>query len=193
VQHLLPAVNEDPTHRVLYFYISQKQVRRNEPVDILRCLLAQLAWSQDEMSVVGPLKTIYDERGDNVAGGGEVSLEECLQLLIELCSAWSQVTIALDALDESSDPTVVLASMAEVCIKSDSNVKLFLSSRMDVAVPFHFLNYHQIRIDAGKSSDDIEIYIRREVNGQKRRLLDGKRPDLEERLIHVLTTRAQGM
>lgn len=193
VQHLTPPINNEPSRRLLYFYISQKQARRNEPIDIFRCLVAQLAWATDGMSIAGPLKTIYDERGEGIAGGGELCLEECLDLLIELSCAWSEVIIILDALDECSDPSTVLAGLTEIYSKSESTVKLFLSSRMDVDVPCHFPNCHKIQIDAGKSSYDVEIFIRGEVNGQKRRLLDGKRPDLEDRLIGILTARAQGM
>ena len=41
---------------------------------------------------------------------------------------------------------------------------------------------------------DIAFYIRNEVENRKtRRLLDGKRPDLETWLIETMTPQAQGM
>ncbi|MCJ1453511.1 hypothetical protein MMC28_003858 [Mycoblastus sanguinarius] len=64
---------------------------------------------------------------------------------------------------------------------------------MNVEVEVYFPDCERVQIDEGKNFGDIESYVTEEVKSQKRRLLDGKRPDLEERLIRVLTMRAQGM
>lgn len=64
---------------------------------------------------------------------------------------------------------------------------------MHVEVPFYFPQCHKILMKEGQHSGDIEAYVRGEVLGQRRRLLDGKRPDLEERLMQILIERAHGM
>ena len=197
VQHFTPRVATDTEHHVAYFYIFQKQVGRSESIDIFRCLISHLARSHDGASIAGPVKAMYDERGrDRVSGRGKPSFEECVAILHELCDAWPRTTIIIDALDECLAPSEVLHGLGEVRTKATSTVQMFISSRMHISVPFYFPNCEQIHIEAGKNSGDIEKYVREEVNSggsQKRRLLDGKRPDFEARLVQILIARAQGM
>jgi len=194
VQHLTPSVVLDSDQHVVYFYISQKQNRRSEPVDVFRCLVTQMASTSENPSIAEPIKVMFNERGrDRISGGGEPTMEECIDLMADLTATWPHNTIIIDALDECTAPSEVLDALQSVCTKSPSSVKVFLSSRMNVEIPFHFPDCERIQIDEGKNSGDIESYIQGEVWGQKRRLLDARRPDLEERLIQILTTRAQGM
>ena len=121
---------------------------------------------------------------------------ECVEIHHGLCDAWPRTTIIIDALDECLVPSEVLYGLGEIRAKATSKVHLLLSSRMDIDVPFYFSDCEKIQMDEEKSSGDIENYVRQEVNSggsQKRRLLDGKRPDLEARLIQILIARAQGM
>lgn len=194
IQHLTPPVAIRTDHRLAYVYVSQKQPGRSDPIDICRALLAQLAWSEGGTKIAAPLKYFYDERGrGQTTGGGQPDLEETIALIVNLTSSTPQTTIIIDAADESSDPWELLASLQEIYAKSVSKVKVFLSSRMNVEVARFFPDCEKIQIDEGKNSEDIEAYIRGEVEHQKRRLLDGKYPDLEKRLMQILLARAQGM
>ena len=149
------------------------------------------------LQISEPVKAMYDERArDRVSGGGKPSFEECVAILHGLCDAWPRTTIIIDALDECLGPSELLHGLGEVRTKATSTVQVSISSRMHIDVPFYFPDYEQIHIEEGKNSGDIEKYVREEVNSggrQKRRLLDGKRPDLEARLVQILIARAQGM
>ncbi len=194
VQHLTPSIVVESDQHVVYFYISQKQNRRTEPIDVLRCLVTQMATSSRSPSVAEPIKAMFNERGrDRVSGGGEPTIGECIELMADLSASWPRNTVIIDALDECTAPSEVLDALQDLCAKSTSSVKIFLSSRMNVEIPFHFPDCERIQIDEGRNSGDIESYVQGEVWGQKRRLLDARRPDLEERLVQILTTRAQGM
>ena len=105
----------------------------------------------------------------------------------------SRVTIVIDALDECSNAPEVLLALWEIQKKSPADLKVFVSSRMNVEVLHYLPNCEKIHVDEDMNSQDIEVFVRSEVVNQQRRLLDNKRPDLESRLIRVLVTRAQGM
>ena len=194
VQHLSPPVVEHADHLVTYFYISKKRSGRNEPTEIFRCLATQMASLHREDSVPESLKTKYKERGpDRFSDGGELTFEECKQLMIEMSGCWTRSTLIIDALDECSTPLEVLDGLRDVCAQSSSKLKILASSRMNVEVPHYFPDCERLRIEEGQESGDLESYVRGEVLHAKRRLLDGKRPDLEERLMQILISRAHGM
>lgn len=194
IEHLSPPILIDPDYIVSYFYISQKRNRRSDPVDIFRCILAQIASFNGDDTIIATLKAMFDERGqDRFSGGGEPSLDGCITLIIELSCCWRRSVFIIDALDECSAPNEVLNGLSDICAKSNSNIKVFLSSRMHVEVSFYFPQCDKILMEEGQHSGDSEAYVRGEVLGQRRRLLDGKRPDLEERLMLIMIERAHGM
>lgn len=161
IQHLTPQVAVDSDHHVAFFYISQKSSRRSDPIDVFRCLVVQMAVSTQSTDVAESLKTIYNERGrDRFSGGGEPTFEECVELLVELSDLWPRNTIKIDALDECTAPSEVLNGLQEVCARSSSIIKVFLSSRMNVEIPFYFPDCKRIQIDQGKNSGDIESYVK---------------------------------
>lgn len=146
------------------------------------------------MSIAQPVKTMYDLRGwDRLSGGGEPTLEECIDLIVDLINLWSRAIIIIDALDECSNAPEVLVTLREIQNRSPAALKIFVSSRMNIDVLFYLPDCEKVQVDEGMNFGDIEVFVRSEVVNQQRRLLDNKRPDLESRLIQVLVTRAQGM
>lgn len=145
VQHLTPSVVLDSDQHVVYFYISQKQNRRSEPVDVFRCLVTQMASTSENPSIAEPIKVMFNERGrDRISGGAEPTMEECIDLMADLTASWPHNTIIIDALDECTASSEVLDALQSVCTKSPSSVKVFLSSRMNVEIPFHFPDCERI-------------------------------------------------
>lgn len=193
IEDFTPPINKSDSV-IAYFYCSQKQYGRTDSTDILRCLISQLAWSKDGLSIAQPVKAIYDSRGrDRLSGGGEATLEECIDLITELVGSWSRAIIVIDALDECSNAPEVLIALRNIHKRSSTRLKIFVSSRMNIDVLHDLSDCEKVQVDEGINSGDIEAFVRSEVVNQQRRLLDGKRPDLESRLIRVLVTRAQGM
>lgn len=197
VQHLTPRISAGTDPRMVYYYISRKQVRRSESIDIFRCLIAQLAWSFDGTSIAKPVQAMYDKTGrDRISERGKPSIEERVTTLHGLCNAWPRTTIIIDALYECLVLSKVLHGLGETRAKATSTLQILLSTRTHINVPFYFADCEKIQIDEGEDSGDVEIYVREDSSSggsQNRRLLDGRRPDLEARLVQILITRAQGM
>lgn len=125
--------------------------------------------------------------------GGKLTADECVTMLGVVTSQAKETVIVIDALDECEDPDELLLYLKEVEDANPCRTRLFLSSRMHVGLSKIY--EHCIIISAtGGNEADLVFYIRNEVENRKtRRLLDGKRPDLEAWLIATLTRQAQGM
>ena len=114
-------------------------------------------------------------------------------MLRSLTSQAKETVIVVDALDECEDPDELLLCLKEVEEGNPSRTRIFLSSRMHVRVSKIYESCLIVPAPGGNEAD-LAFYIRNEVGNRKtRRLLDGKRPDLEARLIETLTRQAQGM
>jgi Ankyrin repeats (3 copies)/Ankyrin repeats (many copies) len=79
-------------------------------------------------------------------------------------------------------------------------IKFFFSSRMNVMLPKDFPIWEKLELDSQKILREVDMkkYIQTEVKDRKklnieRPLLDGQYPTLEDRLVKILTDRAQGM
>ena len=114
-------------------------------------------------------------------------------MLRRVTSQARETVIVIDALDECEDPDDLLLRLKEVEDGNPCRTRLFISSRMHVKVPRIYESSIIVPTPGGNEAD-LAFYIRNEVENRKtRRLLDGKRPDLEGRLIETLTRQAQGM
>lgn len=180
---------------VAYFYcVRQGQDQLGtDPAVILRSLVRQLASSIDGSSLLSPVRTVYNRLRYERPGSGCLSLGECSELLTELISCYSNTTIILDALDECKKPYELLRALKEVANSSTGQMKLFVSSRLNINVASVMIFHRKIDIQSQGTSKDMEIFLHTEVKQRDQRLLKGRYPDLENRLIEVLRDRAQGM
>ena len=193
-QRILQA-NPKNSSGVAYFYcVRQGQDQSGtDPAVILRSLVRQLASSSDGSSLLSPVRTIYNRLRYERPGSGCLSLGECSELLTELTSCYSNLTIIVDALDECEKPYELLRALKRVGDSSTSQTKLFVSSRLNVNVASVMIFHRKIDIQSQSASKDMENFLHTEVKQRDRRLLKGRYPELEDRLIKVLRDRAQGM
>ena len=187
----------DPEHfgGIAYFYcVRQGQDQSGtDPIVILRSIVRQLASSLDASSILPPIRTVYDKLRYERPVSGCLSLEECSELLRELTSYYSNTTIILDALDECEKPYELLRALKRVAHSRTDQIKLFVSSRLNVHVDSVMILHRKINIQSQGASKDMDIFLHTEVKQRDRRLLKGRYPELEDRLIKVLRGRAQGM
>jgi hypothetical protein len=119
------------------------------------------------------------------------------ELLTKLAARHQRTTIIIDALDECKDYSKLLFLLQRVSNDiSSGSFKFFFSSRPNVNLLPDFPSWEKLELDAERelTSEDMEAYIRTQVmNTEGRHLLDGKDPELEEKLVETLTYRAQGM
>jgi hypothetical protein len=190
IQRYLRELQLSRLERVAYFYCSKKDVRSSTPVTILRCLACQLGWKNDGTSIADSIRSLY-ENADPISGAGLPGLEGCKELLTTLVRLCPKVTVIIDALDECSDPDVLLEALQNVCQGSSGNVKIFVSSRMQIGVQDWFSECLLLGMEQNR--EDVRAFIKSEMDLKRMNLLQGKRPDLEQRLASVLIRRSENV
>lgn len=180
--------------QVAYFYCSKKQGQPDgsEPVQILRGLTHQLAWSPQDSVIANPIKVLWNN--GRRSKETKLSLNECCSMLHELTGRCQRTTIIIDALDECADPNDLLERLKSLA-RWDTVLSLFVSSRNEVNV-IQVLEGCSIMSLGSEDlvSEDMEYFIRHEVQDKRphARLLAGRYPELESRLTDVLSRCAQG-
>jgi hypothetical protein len=154
-----------------------------------------LSWSIDGLSVAESVKALYlsDQKR-------KLTLKECSELLVSLILPYQKATIVIDALDECLDSTQLLRHLRTISKGTDDRIKFFFSSRKNTSIFAGFPSWIKLELDLQQqaTAPDMERYIRCQVRDIEAldmgsRLLDGKYPDIENRLVGTLTNRAQGM
>ena len=124
-------------------------------------------------------------------------------MLADLASEYQNTTIVIDALDECQDSEALLLNLQEVSkrIRAASKaVKLLFSSRNQVDVDYYFPSCETLRLEhiMAARKEDMVRFVHTQVKEREilrlgSRLLKGKHPDLEDRVINVLVKHSQGM
>ena len=130
------------------------------------------------------------ERANTHSGGGKPDIDRCIELIKTIQKDIPKVTIIIDALDECSDWWMMIASLAET-MQGTNQTHLFLTSRMQVEVGELIQDY--VLMGPESNVQDVEDYIRTQILNGDRRLLKGRHPELEARLIDVLSQRSESM
>ena len=119
-------------------------------------------------------------------------MDECSDLLQELIAQRLRTTIVIDAIDECAEPYTILRCLHGLIQNATDLLKIFVSSRSCIDVSAVFSDCYRVNIEGQDTSLDMYSYTANEVKESKR-LLDGKAPELEDRLIETLINHAQGM
>ncbi|MCJ1251086.1 hypothetical protein MMC30_008317 [Trapelia coarctata] len=188
VQDHLENLETAAKERLAYFYCSGKE--SPGPIYVLQSLVAQLAWNSDGNTIAEPLRDNY-AAANKISGGGKLDIERCIELIITLTEGCTKVTLFIDALDECEDSWSVVSSFYKIIEASSGNIRVFLTSRMQVEVDKVIQSCAIVGPE--ENINDVRSYIKTEVTCHSRRLLEGKRPDLEDRLVNVLSLRAGDM
>ncbi len=64
---------------------------------------------------------------------------------------------------------------------------------MNIEVSNVLLDVSRVDIQVGDTAADVRDYVWKELKESDRRLLKGREPELEDRMITALNSRAQGM
>jgi hypothetical protein len=179
--------------RLAYFYCTRaKEKEGTPPLEVLRSLVAQL--SQSNGVIVPEITSRYT--ADKTQ---PLDINECCEILAKLIQRYPQTTFIIDALDECRNADALLQNLEDV-YNPDAKVKFLFSGRLQVDLPESFPRWEKVEIDFQRHStaEDMETYIRTQVEKRRqwrlgKRLLDGRYPELEQRLIQVLSDTANGM
>lgn len=203
VSEVIEDVLEMCDSRVAFFYCSRYNstrladtgtTSRDDPVHVIRSVMAQFSLSAGGLTVAGPMKSRYADSLHKVPGGCTMQLQECLDLVRETFRDQPQTswTIIIDALDECKAPRELLDSL-KFLNDSTSRLRFLVSSRegnLEYIKNNCFPLLTLLNIEQ-KNSDDIRKYIQKEV--QMRRQGVSMSDAQAHKLETILLRRAQGM
>ena len=193
----LERLSSNQLTQVAYKYCSRTKGESQDPGTtpemVMASVVSQLLWSPDGSGIVKRISDLYTSWKYERPDEARLSLAESANILCEIIKPWSQTTIIIDALDECSQPYPLLRTLKRVVTDSAGRVKLFVSSRMNVDVSSVLVNVTRVDVQIGDTSEDMSKYISKELKESDRRLLRGREPELEDRVIAILNSRAQGM
>jgi hypothetical protein len=175
---------------------------RADPDEIMRCILKQLSCSKSYLPVREPVAKRYKRLKEEADDDGheeppKLAVTESVELILALLET-NPATIIIDALDEC-DPErrhELLSAFDTITQNSANVVQIFISSRDDHDILCRLENSPDIFIRASDNGEDIDHFVRSQVDQSiaNKRLLSGKiSTELRERIISVLTEKAQGM
>ncbi|KAB8295087.1 hypothetical protein EYC80_007025 [Monilinia laxa] len=186
---------------IAYFYCARNvnEPERADPTELLRNILEQLCSLDAETPIRKPLSNAYLSRKKEARGRKpeKLNLEETVDIILELLET-NPATIVIDGLDEC-DPIKrndLLLALQKIITKSNSIVKVFVSSRDDHDLVCHLVNSPNLYIHAADNTEDIVIFIRSRVQEAIRdgKLLCGRVSDrLKNIIIGRLIKEANGM
>ncbi|KAK3668877.1 hypothetical protein LTR22_000357 [Elasticomyces elasticus] len=166
---------------------------RSDTTNILRCLLAQCAVLPDG-TVARAAQSAYDRSSHQEAGGYYESMSSMLVTMREIISEHpaGQVTIVIDALDESKDSFDLMTQLTHIA-RPEAKVRIFMSARpgIDICPPFAEEKCRNVMIGSSTNTSDLRTYVDLEVS--KRYESSGMSAAQAERLKAALIHLADGM
>lgn len=184
--------------RLAFFYCSRKKEEKTTSFEVLCSLLAQLARIDNGISISPLVRNMYDKREMN-----PIKIQGCSDLLADLIKEYRRTIFIIDALDECEDADTLLLHLKHLYdnIPNARNlIKIFFSSRYNIDVAEYFSDCEKLELETCRylKYDDMKFYIETQIKDRKTlllgsRLLKGKYPELENRLIDVLLKNSRGM
>jgi Cdc6-like AAA superfamily ATPase len=178
---------------IAFYYCSRSSTgSSNEPTAIFRSLVAQLACTSDGEEMYPVITEWHNKDAKRFVMGSRLSLTECEDLLVTLMTLRGRTVIVIDGVDECTEEMKLLRSLYQIW-RRYPRLQVFLTSRLHVDVLEVFPKITTVQSDFGKTSDDIKDYIRKELQRPERRNPKVITDELAERMVAILTQRAQGM
>ncbi|KAJ3541002.1 hypothetical protein NM208_g4804 [Fusarium decemcellulare] len=170
---------------VAFFYCSREENSRREPESIFRSLLRQLSSAHDERDLIHRL--LQDRAVELVEGTATLSARECSDLIPKMLDDYSSTTIIIDALDECDRVTRhTLMNGLDRLIEQRKRLKIFISSRRDDDIQFHFRFRPIIELKATDNENDLTHFVnsRLSQNEHWKKLSDPLQAMVREKLRH---------
>ena len=175
---------------MIYFYCISPTTHD----DVIRSLVAQLAWTLDGKMIEQSVISLFDRA--KPPNRTTPTLEDWSDTLLKLCQRVRQIIIVIDALDECVDFGSLLATMKKLHVKRVEGVKFVFSSRPHVDVDEFFLGSDCISLTAEDTSKDMSKYIEIKVRSKEESFEcedQTSKRQLSDRIVRVLVNSAGGM
>lgn len=146
----------DPSFALVYFYFDFNVHKKQQSSSLLRSLLTQLV--SDFPECLDALVELHSQCQKGVQQPTPDSLFHALKSMIECLQG---VYVVVDALDECSDPTDLLALMTEITSWKLDNLHILATSRRERYIEDSLgqLVSAQIGLDSSVVDEDIRTYL----------------------------------
>jgi hypothetical protein len=186
-----------PGRRFAYFYCSRGTDlnSKHSYESVLKALLRQVAYDPITGEISADVLKAYIDAGADIEDLQLFSFTKCEELLSAIFKSAIKLRIMIDALDECDEPKELLKALRDTSSDMQGGLELLVSSRHEVDVYNKFPNAVIVDLVRSVSNTDMITYITTEVKDREEdeRILKGKHPGLENRLIKILDERAGGM
>jgi hypothetical protein len=185
--------------RIAYFYCSRDtaEPERGDPNCIFRTILNQLC--SFKAVITEPVLKVFRERKEQAkedrSDPAKLTIDECVEYIIQLSEDESATILIIDALDEPKDRYPLLSALEKI-YSSATPIKVLLSSR-DYRDFVEWREAYSVpSISANDNREEIKHFINLNVANaiKERRLLYGKVSNmLKNTIITRLTEKAEKM
>ncbi|KAL9076264.1 MAG: hypothetical protein Q9157_003711, partial [Trypethelium eluteriae] len=187
-----------------YFYCAKgaAEPECSKAEEIIRSILRQLAISREPQHIINEaLVTRYERLEAEAKLDGldmiRMTTKECLDVILEI-TTFNALVIVVDAVDQIEEKSryELLFALRELCTRSVSVIKVFLTSRDNQDVFNLLLDARKFRITKDDSREDIELFARHQVTQsitQGKLLRGNPSTELVESLLVALVEGAQEM
>ncbi|OAL55020.1 hypothetical protein IQ07DRAFT_608823 [Pyrenochaeta sp. DS3sAY3a] len=201
IEDALKSFEAGHSSKPVFFYCSRNPAEptRSDPKAILASLARQLSLLEPEKRLLKPTVDLFKRDEAEGFSSGQLQIEECCSLIMQLIELHPHMTIVIDAMDEC-DPTKrpdLIQALEHILKESSRLVKIFVTSRDDGDIVMKLSNYPNLTISSQRNGADIARFVAVEVERliQARRLLaySNSQATMKETIIWEVSRRANGM
>ena len=176
---------------VAYFYCDYKDVKTQDPANILGSLAKQLILQSERCFKKS--EEFYDVHHSGKQVSAYYRSDELRDLILQMSSFFDQTMIVVDGLDEcGKDTTIVVELLSSLSKSETSNVQTLFFSRDEIEIRETLTDYTPISIAADKG--DLQLYVAAELAIRtERRKIHIKNPSIREHIMDRLVNGANGM
>ncbi|KAL6400866.1 hypothetical protein AUP68_16584 [Ilyonectria robusta] len=197
------AFRRNQTPAPVYFYCSRNPAEpgRSDPSMILASIARQLSTPQIGGSILETTVEAYKQRAADAFAAGPLCLGESKDLVLKLLDRYKDatMTVVIDALDECNEAArgMLLDTLEELLKASPCLLKIFVSSRNDQDIVFKLVDCPNLDLSSNHNSADIDLFVHSEtkrlVNNGSLLRFSMRKEELQNKIIHELTSNADGM
>jgi Cdc6-like AAA superfamily ATPase len=181
-----------PAQVLLYFYFDFNDTNKQTLENMLRSLMYQLYLKQPNAR--GPVNRLWHSTR---AGNQQLSKNSLRDVLLVMLSKVTEVSIVLDALDESSTRNDVLTWMRDVLEVKSCTCRTLVTARreedIESALQCWIRPEDSISIQQDDVKEDIRSYVIHRVRNSEELKRWHKVPEVQDEIETELVNRADGM
>jgi hypothetical protein len=178
---------------VAYFYCDYRDVKKQDPLNILGAIAVQLALRSD--SAFDLLQKLYSKVHSTNRTSRGFDADDLCQLIGKMTNLFATTTIVIDGVDECLENSTYITrsfvTLAQTCAEH-AKVAILSRDEYDIRTVIKQANFTGISIEAHK--EDLMLYVAASI---KDRMRDGrlrvKSKELEGLILERLVDGAQGM